>query len=67
METGEKKSLLRVGTPLCGLVCGWPYGAVCGHEKDDPTRPLEKLTKAQAMEQIREEEAHGKAMDPGTD
>lgn len=22
METGEKKSLLRVGTPLCGLVCG---------------------------------------------
>lgn len=22
METGEKKNLLRVGTPLCGLVCG---------------------------------------------
>ncbi|MCI6041637.1 MAG: DUF2273 domain-containing protein [Clostridiales bacterium] len=22
METGEKKSPLRVGTPLCGLVCG---------------------------------------------
>ena len=52
------------GTDAC-LWC--PYGAVCGHEKDDPTRPLEKLTKAQAMEQIREEEAHGKAMDPGTD
>ena len=22
METGEKKSAFRVGTPLCGLVCG---------------------------------------------
>ena len=22
METGQKKNLLRVGTPLCGLVCG---------------------------------------------
>ena len=22
METGERKNLLRVGTPLCGLVCG---------------------------------------------
>ena len=22
MENGGKKSLLRIGTPLCGLVCG---------------------------------------------
>ena len=27
METGEKKSLLRVGTPLCGLVR--LYGGRC--------------------------------------
>ena len=30
METGEKKSLLRVGTPLCGLVCGPVLGLICG-------------------------------------
>lgn len=44
--------------------CAWcPYGAVCGHEKDDPVRPLEKLNRAQAMEKLREEEEHGKKMD----
>ena len=44
--------------------CAWcPYGAVCGHEKDDPVRPLEKLNRAQAMEKLRKEEEHGKKMD----
>ena len=30
MENGGKKSLLRIGTPLCGLVCGIVGVAVAG-------------------------------------
>ena len=28
MENGGKKSLLRIGTPLCGLVCGIVWVAI---------------------------------------
>ena len=67
---GEMAQELREGkieaVPVSGGAdgCAWcPYGAVCGHEKDDPVRPIEKLSRAQVMERLREEEEYGKKVD----
>ncbi len=48
--------------------CAWcPYAPVCGHEKDDPVRALEKFSRDEAMTRFREEESHGETMDRSAD
>lgn len=40
-------------------VCDWcDYKSVCGYEPGAPVRPIEKLTHAQSLEKLGEEEAH---------